>query len=87
MFKGCISLITFDLTHFNTGRVYSFSHMFESCTSLEKIYLNNFDISEARYMRNMRNMFENCHKLTSIDFSKFKNGNNLLFGINDMFHN
>ena len=84
MFKGCKSLTSIDLSHFNTGRVYSFSGMFDSCTSLEKINLNNFDASQTRYMSNM---FRNCHKLSSIDFSTFKSGKNLLYGIDGMFNN
>jgi len=90
MLSNCQSLINLDistsinLSHFNTGRVYSFIDMFESFTSLEKINLNNLDISQERYMRNI---FRNCHKLSYIDFIVFKSGNNLLFGIDSMFNN
>ena len=68
MFSGCTSLISLDLTGFNTENVEDMNSMFSGCTSLNSINLLNFDTSKVI---NMAGMFENCQSLNSIDLSKF----------------
>lgn len=74
LFEGCFKLAEADLTNFdlfdpsNTN----FSKMFEGCTSLQKILINQWDTSN---INNMSYMFYNCQSLESLDVSNWDTSN------------
>ena len=82
MFRNCLSLISIDLSSFNTNNVTNMSSMFHNCTSLNSIDLSSFNTNNVY---DMRNMFYNCSSLNSLDLSSF-NINNFT-NINSMFCN
>ena len=53
MFYKCSSLISLDLSSFETENVISISYMFNSCTSLSELNLSNFNT-------------KNCFRFTSM---------------------
>ena len=68
MFNGCNSLISIDLSKFNTNNVTDMS----SCYSLKSIDLSKFNTNNVT---DMSRMFSNCISLESIDLSKFNTNN------------
>ena len=58
MFSYCNSLISIDLSNFNTQNVTNMDYMFFNCNSLSSIDLSNFN---ARNLTNMEFMFFNCY--------------------------
>ena len=58
------------------------SNMFNECSSLEKLDLNNFNTSKVT---NMENMFSNCSSLTNLDLSNFDTSN--VTNMKNMFFN
>ena len=60
MFLRCTSLITLDLSNFNTSKVTNMSNMFYNCISLTSLDLSNFDTSKVT---NMDYMFSSCTSL------------------------
>ena len=71
MFYGCEKLKSVDLSVFDTSLVETMTHMFDSCTSLTSIVINeeNFDTSEST---DFSYMFNNCTSLTKLNISSFK---------------
>ena len=72
MFQDCSSLITLtNLNYLDTSNVtnmgddYSYSGMFNGCSSLTSLDVSTFDTSNVT---SMRWMFQNCSNLTSITF-------------------
>jgi surface protein len=83
MFNNCTSLISLDLSNFDTGNVTDMREMFSNCSSLKSITFGaKFDTSNVT---NMDSMFSDCSKLTSLDLSKFNTGNVMFMGA--MFSN
>ena len=76
MFYDCSSLISFDLSQFNSVNVTDMSEMFYQCSSLIKINLSDFN---GEKVINMSYMFCNCPSLIDIDLTDFKTQN-----VNDM---
>ena len=72
LFSDCTSLISLDLSHFNTSNVTNMSSMFYNCNKLTSLDLSSFDTSKVT---NMYGMFDNCTKLTSLDISNFDTSN------------
>ena len=72
MFFGCSSLISIDLSNFNTQKVTNMSWMFTRCKFLTNIDLTNFN---TKNVTDMSYMFYECHSLENIDLSKFKTQN------------
>ena len=68
MFRGCLSLISADFTHFNTENVINMSYMFSGCWALKELDLSKFD---TQNVENMSHMFFYCSELTELDLSKF----------------
>nr|WP_220431722.1 BspA family leucine-rich repeat surface protein [Segatella copri] len=66
MFQDCISLMSLDLSHFDTSKVTDMSYMFANCSSLTSLDLSHFDTSKVT---GMSYMFANCSKLTTLDLS------------------
>ena len=70
MFDGCENLKTIEIgTNINATDYFitDYSYMFNNCTSLERIDLNN--IRGSIVNNSMKYMFNNCLNLTSIDLS------------------
>ena len=63
MFKDCNSLVTLNLSNFDTSKVTTMYQMFYRCENLISLDLSNFDTSKVT---NMFNMFEYCSSLKSI---------------------
>ena len=79
MFSYCSSLVTLDLSSFDTSNVtemnspgYSYGGMFQDCTNLEYINLSNFDTTKVT---SMYGMFLRCSSLISLDLSSFTTSN------------
>ena len=81
MFSGCSSLITINLSSFDTSKVTDMSDMFQGCSSLVEINLSKFDTSQVT---NMRFMFEDCHSLKEINLSSFNTS--LVTNMSSMFY-
>ena len=63
MHHKSISVIACD-----TENVRDMAYMFEGCSSLEKLNLNNFNTTN---LENMESMFEGCSNLTKLDLKNF----------------
>ena len=68
MFSGCSSLISLNLSDFDTSSVNDMKDMFYGCSSLISLDLSNFDTSNVK---NMNNMFYGCSSLLSLNLSNF----------------
>ncbi|WP_165007694.1 MULTISPECIES: BspA family leucine-rich repeat surface protein, partial [unclassified Enterococcus] len=69
MFKKCSSLQSLDLSSFDTSQVTNMSSMFDGCTNLQSITMDDsFDTSRVT---NMYTMFFGCSSLKSLDVSSF----------------
>ena len=68
MFSKCSSLISLDVSNFNTSNVTNMTAMFQSCSSLTSLNVSKFDTSKAT---NISYMFNNCSSLISLDVSNF----------------
>ena len=60
MFYGCNSLISLDLSNFNTQNVTNMNGMFYNCNSLISLDLSNFN---TQNVTNMNYMFSFCNSL------------------------
>jgi surface protein len=82
MFDGCESLISLNLSSFDTSKTKNMEFMFNNCKILERIDVSNFDTS---LVTSMKNMFSGCEKLLFLDIKNF----NFSFTINfdNMFDN
>ena len=72
MFRNCSSLISIDLSSFNTSNVTNMNCMFNNCDLLKSIDLSSFNTSNVT---KMYNMFSNCSSLQSINLSSFNTTN------------
>jgi surface protein len=63
MFDGCSSLVSLDLSSFNTSNVLTMMYMFNGCKALQELNLQWFDLGKAQYTASM---FEKCSSLTTI---------------------
>ena len=69
MFAGCNTLVSVDLSGWDTSKVRDMSQMFESCASLKSVSgLNGFDTTKVL---SFREMFYGCRSLQSLDLSSF----------------
>ena len=64
MFRGCSSLKSIDLSHFDTKYVRDMYGMFVECSSLTSLDLSTFNTAEVT---DMKSMFQGCSSLTSLD--------------------
>ena len=60
MFRGCNSLISLDLSNFNTQNVTDMGSMFSGCNSLISLDLSNFN---TQNVTKMNSMFDGCNSL------------------------
>ena len=82
MFYNCNSLLSIDISSFNTKNVIDISYMFYNCSFLLSINLSKFDTNS---INNMENLFYNCHSLKTINILNFKTEN--VTKMNEMFYN
>ena len=82
MFCNCNSIISIDLSNFNTRNIINMNHMFYFCHSLMNINLSNFDTEKVT---NMSYMFSNCSSLLRLNFSSFNTEN--VTNMSEMFYN
>ena len=82
MFYSCESLVSLDLSSFNTSNCTNFSGMFRYCSSLGSLDLSSFNTSNCT---NFYGMFNNCSSLGSLDLSNFDTSKCTDFGY--MFNN
>ena len=75
MFYGCYSLVSINLSSFNTVNVNNMSYMFYDCYSLKSIDLTSFNTTNVN---NMNNMFYNCSSLKKENI-KMNDKNDKLF--------
>ena len=80
MFYGCSSLISIDLSSFNTTKIESMCGMFYYCSSLKSINLSSFNTTNVD---SMRLMFCECSSLKSLDLSSFNTSN--VYDMSSMF--
>ena len=80
IFFGCSSLISLNLSNFDTSQVKDFGYMFSYCSSLTSLNLSNFDTS---IVTNMNGMFYGCSLLTSLNLSNFNTSK--VTGMSNMF--
>ena len=80
MFYGCTSLISIDLSSFNTTKIESMFGMFYCCSSLKSINLSSFNTTNVD---SMRLMFSKCSSLKSLDLSSFNTSN--VYDMSSMF--
>ena len=66
MFFDCESLISLNLSNFNTQNVTNMNYMFYNCNSLISLYLSNFN---TQNVTNMNYMFYNCISLICLNFN------------------
>ena len=50
MFNRCISLISLDISKFDTSNVINMSYMFSNCENLKSLNLNNFNTLNVENM-------------------------------------
>ena len=83
MFQNCESLTSLDLhSNFHTKNVEIMWDMFNGCSQLKSLNLDNFDTSKVT---DMESMFEGCSSLTVLSLNSF-NTNNVQY-MNKMFYN
>ena len=72
IFCGCDSLISIDLSNFNTKNVTNMRNMFYFCNLLSSIDLTNFN---TQNVTNLKSMFSYCNSLSSLNLSNFNTQN------------
>ena len=82
MFYDCSSLISLDLSNFDTSLVVNMKDLFYNCFSLTSINLKSFDTSKVT---DMQSMFYGCNSLLSIDLSSFDTS--MVVNMQKMFYN
>ena len=68
LFYKCSSLISLDLSEFNSEHIINMSYTFSFCSSLKSLNLYKFNTSKVR---NMRFLFHYCNSLINLDISSF----------------
>ena len=67
MFRNS-SIIEIDISNFDMDNVYSCSSMFNSCTNLQKVTMNE---THSTKLDSMGSLFAGCSNLTNVDMSKW----------------
>lgn len=65
LFHNSDTLVSIDISHFDTSKVINMSNMFGGCDELSSVNLNGLDTSNVT---DMQMMFAECPKLASINF-------------------
>ena len=69
---GCNSLVSIDMSHFQSQNFITIDDMFNNCSKLTFVKMPTFE-----NVKSMKNLFKSCRSLISIDFSN-NNTNNLV---------
>ena len=65
MFSECSSLISLNLSHFNTNNVQNMRSMFNQCSSLTSLNLSNFNTNNVKDMNSIfLGLNKNCNIIT-----------------------
>jgi len=67
-FMNCLSIISIDLSNFDSSSIRNMSSMFFNCIFLESLNLNNFSTKSCI---DMKLMFSSCISLVSLDLKSF----------------
>ena len=70
MFGGCTSLISMNLTNFNTSNLENINNLFYGCSSIISVDLSNWNIQNLKHMKYI---FSRCPKIKFLDVSSFNN--------------
>jgi len=81
LFSECSSLISIDLSNFNTQNLKNMGSIFYGCSSLKDINLSNFN---TKNVIDMNSLFYGCSSLIKIDLSNFSTQN--VTDMNSMFY-
>ena len=68
LFSGCSSLISIDVSNFDTSKVTNMNSMFSGCIKITSLNLNNFN---TNLLIDIKYMFKRCLSLISLDLSSF----------------
>jgi surface protein len=68
MFRSCSSLISLDVSNWDTSNVTTMYSMFRDCVSITSLDVSNWDTSNVT---NMQGMFYNCTNLEELNLSGF----------------
>ena len=77
MFKDDIKLEHLDLSNLNTSKVSDANRLFSGCKSLKNLKIENLNLVNAD--NKVNDMFEDCDKLSHIDFANVKLPQNIDF--------
>lgn len=80
LFDGCESLVSLDLSNFDTSRIQNMGEMFNFCSSLKNLDISNFNTSSVK---DMYFMFNGCKNLTKLNLGSFNT--NKVESMNSMF--
>ena len=72
MFCGCKSLLSLNLSNFNTQNVTNMGYIFNGCKSLSTLDLSNIN---TQNVTDMGCMLYHCNSLSSLDLSNFNTQN------------
>ena len=75
MFSNCRSLISLDLSSFNTTNVNNMSYMFSYCRSLISLDLSSFNTTNVN---DMKHMFKECESLKKENVKVSEKGEKIL---------
>ena len=73
MFMGCHSLVSLDLSTFNTEKVIDMQYMFDDCDQLTTIFVGESWVTESVY--SYSEMFRNCLSLIGEDGTTYSDNN------------
>ena len=71
MFSQCSSLLSIDVSTFNTEKLHDMDYLFSGCSSLKSIDLSTFNTNKLTQYSNYRYAFANCTSLEYLDISSF----------------
>lgn len=72
MFMNCNSLVSIDVSTWDTHNVEDFSYMFSGCTNLTSLNVSRWNTGNAK---KMDYMFNECNNVTALDVSNWEIGN------------
>ena len=72
MFFGCKTLLSLDLSNFDTSHCKNMASMFFGCRNLKNLNVSNLNTSKVTYMSNM---FAYCSSLKTLNLSNFNTEN------------
>ena len=77
MFEGCSSLISINLSYFDTSNIFDMSSIFINCISLKILDISNFNMEKVT---KYNNMFKNLTELRYINIYNIKKDKDKIIG-------